>query len=304
MSRLHNFYRKKQILVTGGAGFIGSTLVEKLVELEACVTVIDNFSTGNAHNLEHLQHKIKLIIADLSSLQACKLATQNKSHIFHLAAKTSVQESCSNPTLYEQHNVLATQNLLTAALQNNVERFIFSSSAAVYGDQSAICSETTPLNPQSPYAETKKRCEELCLQFSQHSSLMPIILRYFNVDGSRQNKLSNYSAVIPIFIEKMKQQEPLTLFGDGLQTRDFIGLDEIVSANLLAGAYPFTRPEIINVASGSSITLLDLIKKLQLQLRCTEPKITFLPPRKGDIIKSEADCTKFLNLKKWGGANL
>ncbi|MBM3894039.1 NAD-dependent epimerase/dehydratase family protein [Candidatus Dependentiae bacterium] len=300
MKKLYNYYAGKNILVTGGAGFIGSSVVEKLVEYNAQVTVLDNFSTGSIENLSSCAKKITIISGDLTNPETCLITATNKSHIFHLAAKTSVQESIEQPDLYELNNLIGTKNILNAAKICGVKRFVFSSSAAVYGDQKNRCQETMPLNPLSPYAETKRLGERLCIDFYKKNQFIPVILRYFNVDGSAQNKLSNYSAVIPIFIEKIKKRLPITLFGDGMQTRDFVSLEDVVNANLLAGACPFTQPEIINVGTGNSITLLELVRKLQKRFEFPEQTITFLPARAGDIIKSEADCTKFFALKQWG----
>ena len=281
MSTFKKFYNKRPVLVTGGAGFIGSSLVEALVSAGATVTVLDNFSSGTIDNLTHIQHKIKIIIGDITDQTICLLATRNQTHIFHLAALISVQESEEKKDLYEQVNILGTKNLLEAAILNNVKKFIFSSSAAVYGNQDTKCSENLALNPESFYAETKKRGEELCQKLSAESNLIAVCLRYFNVDGSRKKTSSNYTSVIPIFTKKLRDGIPITVFGDGLQTRDFVDV------------------EIINIASGKSTTVLELIDQIAKRLQCKKPPIIFMPPRNGDIIKSEADCQKYMVLKKF-----
>jgi len=298
MSTFKKFYNKRPVLITGGAGFIGSSLVEALVSAGASVTILDDFSSGTIDNIAHIQHKIKIIVGDITNKTICLLATRNQTHIFHLAARISVQESEEKRDLYEQVNILGTQNLLEAAVLNNVKKFIFSSSAAVYGNQDTKCSETLLLKPESFYAETKKLGEELCQKLSAESKLIAVCLRYFNVDGSRKKTISNYTSVIPIFTKKLSSGLPLTIFGDGLQTRDFVDVDEIVSANLMAGFFPYTKAEIINIASGKSTTLLELIDQIAKRLQCKKTPIIFMPPRNGDIVKSEADCKKYMLLKK------
>jgi UDP-glucose 4-epimerase len=298
MSTFEKFYNKRPVLVTGGAGFIGSSVVERLVNAGATVTILDDFSSGTMDNLSHIQHKIKIIVGDIIDKKICFLATRNQTHIFHLAARISVQESAEKKALYDQVNVFGTRNLLEAAILNNVKKFIFSSSAAVYGNKQTKCSENLSLKPESFYAETKKRGEELCQNLSAKSDLITVSLRYFNVDGSRKKTASNYNSVIPIFIKKLREKLPITIFGDGLQTRDFVDIDEIVSANLMAGFFPYKRSEIINVASGKSTTILELIDQIAKRLQLQKTPIIFMPQRNGDVLKSEADCQKYMSLKK------
>ncbi len=292
------YYAKRPVLVTGGAGFIGSRLTKMLVNAGAYVTILDNFSTGSITALEPIAHKLKIIVGDITNQTLCMRAAMGKTHIFHLAAAISVAESMHNPEKYMQINVMGTENLLKAARSEHVQRFIFSSSAAVYGNQTIACSETTPPVPLSPYAQSKLRGEELCKQYSSPPTFEAITLRYFNVFDETFSATSTYAAAIPIFIEKIRRNAPITLFGDGQQTRDFVPVEEIVNANLMAGCAPTPVQPIINVASGKSKTLLSLIDELVKQLGKNHPSIIFAPPRPGDIIHSKAQCDRYTQLKE------
>ncbi len=298
MEKLTKFYLNRPVLVTGGAGFIGSQLTHKLVAAGAHVTILDNFSSGTLENLDSIVHKIQVISGDITEKEACEKASFGKTHIFHLAAAISVAESLQNPEKYHRINVEGTENLLKAAIKNSVERLIFSSSAAVYGNQTKPCKEDTPLAPASPYAQSKIEGENLCNLYRNNNHLQTIILRYFNVYGPTQRANGGYAAVIPTFTQKLQQKLPLTIFGDGLQTRDFISVDEIANANMFAGCAPLLPTPVINVASGKSTTLLQLIDELAVKVGCKKPIIEFLPPRPGDVLKSEADCSRYMQLKK------
>lgn len=291
------FYRDKQILVTGGAGFIGSHLVEKLVEAGAQVTVIDNFSTGNIENLASVIHRISLITGDIRNIADCEKATENKSHVFHCAALVSVPQSVADPALCTAINEQGTLNLLNASVKNDVKHFIFSSSSAVYGNQENKCSENSETHPQSPYAQSKKYGEELCTFFAERYGISTASLRYFNVNGPRQNPHGDYAAVVARFKEKLIKHEPIVIYGDGLQTRDFIGVDEVVKANMRAGEVFEMIGEIFNIASGKSVTLLELLRRLEVELNIKPVDIMLLPERPGDIKHSQADCTKYWELK-------
>lgn len=298
MTLFGKYYKKRRVLVTGGAGFIGSLLTQKLVDAGAAVTILDNFSSGATENLEPYLHRIKVISGDITDKKTCDFSTQKQEIIFHLAAAISVQESAKNPTKYIKINVDGTQNLLESAVKAHVQRFVFSSSAAVYGNQNIKCHEQLPLSPTSIYAETKIAGEKLCTLFRQKYGLETIVLRYFNVYGEKQRIQKGYGAVIPLFKEKLLQKKPITIFGNGLQTRDFISVDEVVQANMLAGCNPYPAQPIINVASGISKTMLQLLGELVEQLKCEKPIVNFAPERPGDVVRSEADCDRYLALKK------
>lgn len=290
---LQHFYHKKQVLVTGGAGFIGSHLVEKLVSLGARVTVLDNFSSGNLDNLKSVVGNINLLYADVRAPHSCLKATTNQDIVFHMAAFISVPESIMFPVLCKQVNSTGTKNVLEAAVKNQVKNVVISSSSAVYGNKSGICSEQDNLEPLSPYAESKYEAEQWGSAFAEKSAMSAISLRYFNVHGQRQNPYGSYAAVVARFTHLIKQQLPLTIFGDGYQTRDFIPVAQVVEANLIAGMAKDIKGTAFNVGSGKSITLLALIAQLEKELKISPVRVDFLPARQGDIVHSEASCEKF-----------
>lgn len=289
-------YHNKAVLVTGGAGFIGSHLVDALVALGAHVTVLDNFSTGAYENLAVVRDKIKIISGTVTDLEFCLQATQHVDTIFHLAALVSVPESCNNPNICHTTNVTGTFNLLEAARRNQCQKFVFSSSAAVYGAREGICSEATPCSPCSPYGLSKFMGELYCQQYAALYGIQTVILRYFNVYGSRQKPTTG---VVAHFQHCLASGSPLTIHGDGLQERDFVPVDTIVQANLLLGAghaYIDTEsPEerIFNIATGTSISLITLVNRLKTQYPDYAQPITFAPARPGDIKFSVADCSRF-----------
>ncbi len=290
---LQRFYDKKQVLVTGGAGFIGSHLVEKLVSLGARVTVLDNFSTGNLSNLKNVVSAINLLYADIRSGYSCLKATTQQEIVFHTAAFVSVPESVVQPETCMQINTQGTENLLDASLKNGVKSFVFSSSSAVYGNTDKTCAEDTNTNPMSPYAESKLQAEMLCKRFGKEGSLATTCLRYFNVYGQRQNPAGSYAAVVAKFTHLLQAHQPITIFGDGQQTRDFIAVSKVVEANLLVGMGQSKGHAIFNVGTGKSISLLTLLKQLETTLGIRNEGITFLPAREGDILHSQATCEKF-----------
>jgi nucleoside-diphosphate-sugar epimerase len=297
---MQSYYKDKQVLVTGGAGFIGSHIVESLVSYGAQVTVLDNLSTGNIENIAHLLDKIMFVHGSITDSRTCLDASRNKSHIFHLAAFISVPQSIENPKLCHEINVTGTFNLLEAAHLNNVQRFVFSSSSAVYGTADGPCSETTPCNPTSPYGFSKLIGEYLCKQYAQNFGLETVCLRYFNVFGQRQNPNGAYAAVVAKFKDLMQHHKPITIFGDGLQTRDFIPVQQVAYTNLLLGMLPAhtVSGELFNVASGTSITLLELLNTLKIEFPNYTLAPNFAPERPGDIRHSTAVCTKLQTLVK------
>lgn len=290
---LKNFYQNKQVLVTGGAGFIGSHLVEKLVEFGARVTVFDNFSTGSLNNLRNVLPFISVSCADVRSAYSTQRATRNKDIVFHLAAFISVPLSINQPEQCNAINVQGTQNVLNGCKDNNVTSFIFASSCAVYGNTNKANFEDDPVNPTTPYARSKVEGEILCKHYAQKNSLNTASLRYFNVYGDRQRGDGEYAAVVAKFKENLLNHKPITIFGTGTQTRDFVSVHDVVLANLKIGMLPELNGEIFNIGSGKSTNLLELLSQLEQDLNVQRAGITFAPARSDDIFYSCASCEKY-----------
>lgn len=289
------FYNQRNVLVTGGAGFIGSHIAEQLVKYGAYVTILDNLKTGNIENIVSFKPSIAFIEGDITDYETCLKATTHQELIFHCAAETSVPASIENPLLCFTTNVTGTSYLLESARINKVKRFIFSSSSAVYGQQPGLCTETASCNPTSPYGFSKFIGELLCKQYTLNFNLETVCLRYFNVFGPRQDPFAPYASVIANFKTKMAQNKPIIIYGDGLQTRDFVPVQQIVDSNLRTGFIPaeVVSGSILNCATGSSITLLQLIQKLRHEFPSFTESITFAPPRSGDIKHTSADCSRY-----------
>lgn len=287
-------YLAQPILITGGCGFIGSHLAKKLVDLGAQVTIIDDLSSGSMDNIASFKDKVRFIKASITDINACLDATKGQKIIFHLAALISVPESVKNPALCHEINVNGTFNVLEAARINKVHRLILSSSAAVYGNTEQICIEDMQCNPESPYGFSKRIDELLCQQYALLYGVETVILRYFNVWGDGQNPHGSYAAVVAKFIDQMKHNAPITIFGDGLQTRDFIQVNDVALANLTFGVAPGQQSgEIFNIASGKSINLLELINQLKKNFPHYNQEIIFSQARQGDLKHSRADCSKY-----------
>lgn len=295
---MKHFYKDLPVLVTGGAGFIGSHITHQLVELGAQVTVIDNLATGFLENLDPLLNQITFMHASVTDFDACLQATRGKAVIFHLAAQVSVPESVELPQLCHQVNVGGTFNLLEAARLNRVPRFVFSSSAAVYGAHAGICTEETPCHPTSPYGTSKLIGELLCQQYAVNYGLQAACLRYFNVYGERQNPNGAYAAVVARFNYCMQHNQPITIFGDGNQTRDFIPVAEVVRANLTIGMQntAVMNGKPFNIATGRSISLLELIEQLKANYPHYQHPLSFQPARVGDIKHSGAQAQRWKQL--------
>lgn len=292
------FYRNKNVLVTGGAGFIGSHLVERLVQYGARVTILDNFSTGALKNLTSVINQITVLYADVSNEFSTYKATRNKDIVFHLAAITSVTQSVKNPQLCQKVNVQGTQNILEGCKQNGVTTVLYSSSSAVYGNQEGACTEESPTSPESPYATSKLAGELLCKKYVHDHGIQIACLRYFNVYGERQNPHGDYAAVVARFKYALQNNLPLVIFGDGKQTRDFIHVSHIVNTNVTLGARRNLNGDIFNVGSGKSMTLLELIEQLEIELHRKATEITFQPARSADITHSCASCEKIWNFTR------
>lgn len=280
------------VLITGGAGFIGSNLAEALVREGLKVRVIDNLATGSIKNVKDFKDKIEFINGDITDLKLLKNIMKGVDFVLHHAAIPSVQRSLEDPIGTNRANIEGTLKVLCAAKNSNVKRVVYASSSSVYGDSPTLPKkEDMPNNPLSPYACTKMTGELYCRQFSELYGLDTISLRYFNIFGPRQNPDSQYSAVIPIFIKKMLNNKRPVIFGDGTQSRDFTFVENVIKANILAMKAKRCCGEIVNVACGERIDLNKLVEKLNNLLG---KKITpdFAEPRAGDVKHSLADISK------------
>ncbi|QQG38517.1 MAG: SDR family oxidoreductase [Candidatus Woesearchaeota archaeon] len=280
------------IAVTGGAGFIGSHIVDELVKRGANVTVIDNLSFGKLENLKGVINKINFIKGDLRDYETVKNAFKGIDYVSHQGALRSVFVSIEDPQQYNEVNILGHFNVLKAAKENNIKRVVFASSSSIYGDNNnfPLKEEFTP-NPKSPYALTKLVGEKYCKLFCDLYGLETVNLRYFNVFGERQDQKSQYAAVIAVFIRRILDGQKPTIYGDGLQSRDFTYIANNVHANILAFFAKNIAGETINIADNSSISLIQLIDKINKHLG-KDIKPEFAPARPGDIKKTQGDNTK------------
>ena len=279
-------------LVTGGAGFIGSHLATALAERDGRVRVLDNFSSGFRSNLAHLEGIVELIEGDAADPNALAKAANGAEVIYHQAALASVPASVADPLASHAACATSTVNVLNTAQKAGVRRVVLAASSAAYGDQPAVSKrESDVLDPLSPYAAAKIASEYYCKAFTQSFGLETASLRYFNVYGPRQDPNSEYSAVIPIFVSRMLRGDRPVVFGDGLQSRDFVFVGDVVAANLLAAERPEAVGQSLNVACGRQSSLLDLIAAINSALGADLQPI-FEPPRAGDVKESLADITQ------------
>jgi UDP-glucose 4-epimerase len=285
-------------LITGGAGFIGSNIVEELLKQGHKVKVIDNFITGKRENIEPFLKDIELFEKDIRDIEAVKRSMKNVDYVLHQAALRSVPKSVDDPFLTNDINVSGTLNVLMAAKHTGIKRVVYASSSSVYGDCREFPErEDFILKPISPYAVSKLTGEYYAYTFSKTFGLEAVSLRYFNVFGPRQNPESKYSAVIPAFISRMLQGKPPVIEGDGKQSRDFTYVKNVVSANLAAAKAKGADGEAFNVACGNSYSVLDIVSHLNKFLgKKFEPE--FAPPRRGDVQKTIADISKMKKLLK------
>ncbi|MBR3139315.1 MAG: NAD-dependent epimerase/dehydratase family protein [Methanobrevibacter sp.] len=288
--------KDKNILITGGLGFIGSHLANELIK-ENKVIIIDNLTTGNINKLNDPKHdNLKIITEDIRNVNLDDL-TSGIDYIFHLAAMASVPLSIDKPVECTDINLNATVKLLKAAVNNDVKKVVFSSSSSVYGQNKNMpLKESEQPMPTSPYAASKASCELYLKSFYDSYGLNYVSLRYFNVFGPGQDKNSQYASVIPNFISSLLQNEQAEIYGDGEQTRDFVYINEVVKANMLACESDFNG--IVNIASGERLSINDLYKIVKKTLNSDLEPI-YLPERKGDIKHSLADISNMekINLK-------
>jgi UDP-glucose 4-epimerase len=290
----------QKVIVTGGAGFIGSHLVNKLIEQDIKVIVLDNCSTGKQENINP---KACFINTDITKLSSYFLKDEtNIDVIFHLAAKTKVQESIQTPEYYNEVNTKGTLNMLMLAQRLKVKRFVFSSSSSVYGEAKTPTSETHPLNPLSPYALNKIIGEQYCKLYSDIYDLDTVSLRYFNVYGNRMSNEGAYKSIISVFKEQMLNNKPLTIYNDGEQRRDFIHVDDVVDANILVAKRKETKfkGNIYNVGSGKSYSINEIANifggKKQYKNKVLEPFETLAETAKIDL---DLDFKPKDILKEW-----
>ncbi|MEJ5250304.1 MAG: SDR family oxidoreductase [Armatimonadota bacterium] len=277
-----------KILVTGGAGFIGSHLTDRLVELGHEVTVLDDLSTGREQNIAHLMGRIRFVRGSITDLALLREVMQGVEVVFHEAALGSVPRSVEDPATTHEVNVTGTFNVLLAARDAGVRRVVYAASSSAYGDTPTLPKVESMLpNPLSPYAVSKLVGEYYCQVFTRVYGLEAVSLRYFNVFGPRQNPDSQYAAVIPRFITAALKGEPLTVYGDGEQSRDFTYVENVVRANLLAMESPAAVGKVYNVACGGRYTLNELIRLLETILG-RKLEVQYLPPRRGDVKHSMA----------------
>lgn len=291
--------RPQTYLITGGAGFIGSHMVEALLNAGHNVRVVDNFSTGKRENLAHVMDRIDLHTLSITDRESLAQVMHGVDYVFHLAALASVPRSVKDPLACNDHNVNGTLNVLITARDAGVRRVVYAGSSSAYGDvESEFKSEDMPPQPLSPYAVAKLAAEHYCQAFTNVYGLETVTVRYFNVFGPRQDPLSQYAAVIPRFVTAMLDDQPPTVEGDGSQSRDFTYIDNVVHGNLLACHTDGVAGETFNIACGGRIDLLSMIELLN-QLMGKQIAPVFTDPRPGDVRHSRAAIDKARRLLKY-----
>ena len=279
-------------IVTGGAGFIGSHLVDTLLGEGVSVTVLDNFSTGRPENLEHIKDQIKLIECDISKAGIWEKEFDGANWVIHLAALADIVPSINDPEVYFHANVVGTLNVLQASKKYKIKRFIYSASSSCYGIPAAYPTpEDTPMEPQYPYALTKRLGEELVIHWAKLYNLSALSLRFFNIYGPRSRTSGTYGAVFGVFLAQKLAQEPMTIVGDGNQTRDFTYVTDIASA-LMAALLSSKSAEIYNVGSGATISVNRISELIG-------GEIVYIPKRPGEPDCTFADISKINEELNW-----
>jgi UDP-glucose 4-epimerase len=287
-----------RVLVTGGGGFIGSNLVRALIERGDEVRVLDNFSTGNRANLEGVD--VEVIEGELRSYERVHNAVRGTEVVFHLGALGSVPRSVQDPLTSSAVNVEGTLNVLLAARDEGVRRVVYSSSSSVYGPRRELpVTEDMPPDPISPYGVAKLAAERYCVSFSRvYESFESVVVRYFNVFGPRQSPFSQYAAVIPLFVTAIDTGEPIVIYGDGEQRRDFTYVANVVDGTIKAAEAAGANGRIFNVAASAPVTVNTVATAIGDVLGKPVEK-TFAPPRVGDIRDSWADVTAAREVLGW-----
>jgi nucleoside-diphosphate-sugar epimerase len=278
-------------LVTGGAGFIGSNICRRLVSDGASVRVVDNLLTGKLANLDGIIDKIDFIHADMGDPDVARRAMQDIDVVLHQGAIPSVPKSVDDPVTTHTNCIDATFTLLMAARDAKVKRFVYAASSSAYGDSPTLPKNETMIpRPLSPYAVAKLVGEYYCTVFSGVFGLQTISLRYFNIFGPYQDPTSHYAAAIPAFVTSILNDAPPTIYGDGLQSRDFTFIDNVIHANLLAAAAPKTAGQVVNIACADAVTINDVISMIN---EFTGHNVTpnYIPARAGDVKHSLADIS-------------
>ena len=276
-------------LVTGGAGFIGSSIARRLVGLKQEVVILDDFSTGKRENLDDIRRDVTIVEGSICDLDLVRKVTTGITHVFHHAAVVSVVRSVDDPLTTNAVNIGGTLNCLMAARDSGVKRFVYAASSSAYGDNPSLPKrEDMKPEPLSPYAISKLTGEFYSRVFHQIYGLETVCLRYFNIFGPHQDPTSQYSAVIPIFITKMLKGESPTIYGDGEQSRDFTYIDNAVEANLLAARSSKAAGHVINVACGARYSLNDLVSKIRNLTGAAAPAVR-AARRPGDVLHSLGD---------------
>ncbi len=285
--------KKRVCLVTGGAGFIGSHITDALLRKGYRVRVLDNFSRGKMENLSDSIRSIDLVRGDIRCLKTVKKMMKGTDYVFHLAAIASVPQSCEDPEETHEVNVRGTLNVLLAARDAKIKRVVFTSSSAIYGDTKNFpTSEQERPMPESPYAASKMMGEYYCRNFTALYGLETVALRYFNVFGPRQDPKSQYSNVIPIFIRQIKLGNPVMVHWDGRQSRDFVYIENVVNANLIAMDHPLAKGESFNIGCREEKNILGIVRELRKCMGIKSLKVKFCPKRAGDVRRTLADITK------------
>lgn len=283
--------KKDRYIVTGGAGFIGSHIVEELVARGKEVTVVDDLSTGKEENLNNVKNDIRFIKADIRNFNKMEKLCRECDYILHQAALRSVPRSVDDPVSTNEVNITGTLQLLLAAKESGIKKFVYASSSSVYGDTEELPKiETMRPMPISPYAVSKLTGEHYCRAIAKTFGLRTVSLRYFNVFGPRQSPESKYAAVVPIFIKQAMEGQPLTIHGDGKQSRDFTYVKNVANANILAAESDIGSGEVLNAACNNRYSVLDVADTVQEELgkKC---EYEYLPSRAGDVRHTQADIT-------------
>ena len=283
----------RKCIVTGGAGFVGSNLSHELIKQGAEVKIIDNMYSGKNENVEFLKDNgVKIVNGSITDKEILEKEMKGYDFVFHQAALVSVIESIEKPEMSREINLEGTINVLEAARKNEIERVVFASSCAIYGDTIKLpVSESDESKPMSPYAEDKLMGEKSCVKYSQKYDLPVVCLRYFNIYGPRQSSKSAYAAAIPKFIEKILSGNEIEIYGDGKQTRDFVFVEDIVQANLKAALEKNANGSCLNIGSGTETAINEVIKMI-MEITEKEVEIKYSDERKGEIKNSYANITE------------
>ena len=291
--------RSKRCLVTGGAGFIGSHLVDGLLEAGAEVRVLDNFATGHRDNLAHCADRIDLIEGDIRDLETCQKACEGVAVVFHQAALGSVPRSVNDPATSLAVNLGGTANVFTAARDASTKRVVYASSSSVYGSNEELPKrEGREGAPLSPYAVSKWMTEELADTYARVYEMQLVGLRYFNVYGPRQDPNGPYAAVIPKFFAACARDEAPSIYGDGQQSRDFTFVADVVRANMLAATADVEGAIALNIGAGSTTTVTELAETI-ISLMGKTMKPAYTDPRPGDVRYSRADFSRAKGAIGW-----